>query len=157
MSVTRTRVVRKAQPSPPTEKSGHHPPTQAQRKQALRYHSGRASLQRCTLCGSFNAKKKVQGPEQLEDRQPRPLSRPPPGRSGRPRTPKRVTSIPRHLTVRTVKMFQKRTGMIGKGRGGKFGSYYQLITLMPFQKPLYDRTLCNCHSYLCLRLIGKQR
>lgn len=156
MSVTRTRVVRKAQPSPPIGKSGRHPLTQAQQKQALCCHSDQAFLQRCTLFGDFNAKKKVQGPEELEDRQPKPLTRPPPGRSDRPRTPKRLTFIPRHLTVRTVKMFQRRTGTTGKGRGGKFGSCCRPITPMPSQKRLYDQTLQNCHSHLCLRLIGKQ-
>lgn len=156
MSMTRTQVARKAQPSPPTEKRGHHPPTQAQQNPALHSHSDRAFLPRSTLCGDFNAKIEVQGPGRLEEGQPKPPTRPPPGRSGQPRTPQRVTSIPRHLTVRTVKVFQRRTGMIGRGKGGKFGSFYQLITPMPSRKPWYDRTLQSCHSYLCLPAIGKQ-
>lgn len=146
MSTTRTRAVCKAQPSPPTGKSGRHPLTQALQKRA------RVFLQRCTLCGDFNAQKKARGREQLEGRQAEPLTRPRPGRS---RTHRRVTTIPQHLTARTVKAFRRRTGMSGKGRGGRFGSCYQLITLMPSQKPLYDLTLWNCRSYPCLRLIGK--
>lgn len=156
MSTTRTRVVCKVQPSPPTGKSGHHPLTQAQQKPALLCHSGRVFLQRCTLCGDFNAQKKVRGQEQLEGHQPEPLTRPPPGGSSRPCARKQVTTIPQHLIARTVKVFQRRTGMSGKGRGGRFGSCYQPITLMPSQKPLYDLTLWNCHSYPCLRLIGKR-
>lgn len=143
--MTYTRVVLRARPSPPTEKRGHLPRTLAQQKQALRCLSDQAFLQRCTRCGDFNDRKKVQGPEQLEDQQPKPQSRPSPGRSDRPRTLKWVISIQRQLTIRTVKMFQSQIGTIGKERDGKFGSFYQLITLMPSQKPSYDQTRQNCH------------
>lgn len=147
--MTRTRVARRAQLSPPTAKRGHPLRTLGSPKQALRCRSDRAFLQRCTLCGDFSAMTKVQGPEQLEGLWPKPLSRPSPSRSARPRTPKQVTSIRRRLAVRTVKMFQSQTGTIGKERGGKFGSFYQLITLMPSQRPLYDQTPRNCRSHLC--------
>lgn len=157
MSTTPAQAVCKAQPGPPTGRSGHHLLTQARQKQALRCPSGRVSLQRCTLCADFSAQRRARGRGQLEGHQAEPLSRAPPGSSSRPCTHKWVTAIPQHLRATTVKAFQRRTGTSGKGRGGRFGSCYQLITLMPSQKPLYDLTLWNCHSYPCLRLMGKQR
>lgn len=147
--MTHMRVAHRAWPSPPTAKRGHHLHTLGSPKQALRCRSNRAFLQRCTLCGDFSAMTKMQGPEQLEGPLSKPPSRPSPGRSAWPRAPKQVTSIRRRLTVRTVKMFRSQTGRTGKERGGKFGSFYQLITPMPSRRPLYDQTPQNCFSYLC--------